>query len=251
LQVKQKGIDPYEVEVEKALEIVRRYLPEWKIPEDLILDAETLNQISRIIDLQSEWLRNRASSMYVDPLMIELKVRALNPKTLSDIFIESWHPPLEMERLTQERLKESIEYWKELPPLEERLKGLPAPPSAELELTSMDALLRSGLLSEKTFDEVLQMFWQELKDRSKVGKETYWSFILADTYEETILRAYITSFLVSYGYATLEMDPLKEDVFLIPFEEERRPVEKKWSFSMPISIDYETWKKMKEGKRIE
>jgi len=251
LQVKQKGIDPYEVEVEKALEIVRKYLPEWEIPEDLILDAETLNQISKIIDLQSEWLRNRASSMYVDPLMIELKVRMLNPRTLSDIFIESWHPLLEMERLTPERLEESIEYWKQLPPIEERLKEFPAPPSAELELTSMDALLRSGLLSEKTFDEVLQMFWQELKDRSKVGKERYWSFILADTYKETILRAYITSFLVSYGYATLEIEPMKEDVFLIPFEEERRLVEKKRSFSMPISIDYETWKKMKEGKQIE
>ena len=249
MQVKQKGIDPFEVEIEKALETVRKYLPEWEIPEDLIIDAETLNQISKIIGLQSEWLRNRALSTYVDPLMIELKVRALDLGSLSDIFIKSWHPVLVMERLTPKRIKESIEYWKQLLPIRERLEKLPVPPLTEFELTSMDALLRSGLLSEKTFNEVLQMFWQELKSKSKeVGKEQYWNFILADTYEETVLRAYITSFLVSYGYATLEVDPLKEDAFLIPFEEVRKPVEKTRSFSIPISIDYETWKRMRRGK---
>ena len=249
LQVKRKGIDPFEVEVEKALKTVRKYLPEWEIAEDLILDAETLNQLSKIIGLQSEWLRNRVLSTYVDPLMIELKVRVLNPGSLSDIFIKSWHPVLGMECLTPERIRESIEYWKRLPPIEERLKKLPAPPFTKFELTSMDALLRSGLLSEKTFNEVLQMFWQELKERSKeVGKEEYWHFILADTYEETVLRAYITSFLVSYGYATLEVNPLKEEVLLIPFEEEKKLVEKKLSFSIPISIDFETWKKMRGGE---
>lgn len=249
MRVKQKGIDPFEVEVEKALETVRKYLPEWEIPEDLILDAETLNQISNIISLQSEWLRNRALSTYVDPLMIELKVRGLDPKRLSDIFIKSWHPVLVMERLTPKRIKESIEYWKQLPPIEERLKKFPVPPLTKFELTSMEALLRSGLMSEKTFDEVLQTFWQELKSRSKeVGKEQYWNFILADSYEETVLRAYVTSFLVSYNYATLEVDPIEDNVFLIPFEKVSKPVEKKKSFSIPISIDYETWKKMRKEK---
>ncbi len=248
LQVKQKGIDPFEVEVKKSLEIIRRYLPEWKIPEDLILDAEALNQISEIIALQSEWLRNHASSIYVDPLMIELKVRALDARSLSGIFIKSWHPVVEMERLTPKMIEKSIEYWKALPPIEKRLKNLPVPPFSKPELISMGALLRLGLLSEKKFSDVLQFFWQELKRQSKgAGKKRYWDFILADTYEETVLRGYITSFLVSYGYATLEVDPLKEDIFLIPLEEVKK-VEKREGFSVPISIDYETWKKMRGGR---
>ena len=36
----------------------------------------------------------------------------------------------------------------------------------------------------------------------------------ADTYEETVQRAFITSFLVTYGYATLEIDQLEEEIFI-------------------------------------
>jgi hypothetical protein len=60
----------------------------------------------------------------------------------------------------------------------------------------------------------------------------------------------MTSFLVTYGYAAIEVDPVEEEAFLIPFEERRETISKTQSVSIPMAIDYETWKQMR-GKKFE
>ncbi|MFH0897265.1 MAG: hypothetical protein V1850_04375, partial [Candidatus Bathyarchaeota archaeon] len=93
----------------------------------------------------------------------------------------------------------------------------------------------------------LQDIWEELK--KVVGERDqilYWDFIQADTYEETIYRAYMTSFLVTYGYAAMEVNPLEEEVFLIPYDERRETISKTRSVSVPIAIDYDTWLQRRE-----
>ena len=98
--------------------------------------------------------------------------------------------------------------------------------------------------------EELEVFWEELKQ--KVGGEEkirYWNFIGADTYSETIERAYIASFLVTYGYATLEVHPLEEEIFIKPFQEPRSMLGKKQMVSIPVSISFEEWTKWKGGKQ--
>ena len=87
-----------------------------------------------------------------------------------------------------------------------------------------------------------------LLDKARVGDEeriSYWSFVIADTYEDTIYRAYLTSFLVTYGYVDMEINPLDED-FLVPNEEPKVTVLKKQSISIPIAIDRDLWKSKRE-----
>ncbi len=72
------------------------------------------------------------------------------------------------------------------------------------------------MLSDREFGEELETYWQELKhktaEKGKDGKIAYWDFIGADTYEETVQRAFLTGFLVTYGYATFEIDRLEETI---------------------------------------
>ncbi|MEM2242631.1 MAG: hypothetical protein QW827_03040, partial [Candidatus Bathyarchaeia archaeon] len=78
------------------------------------------------------------------------------------------------------------------------------------------------------------------------GKIRYWDFIGAETYEETVYRAFLTSFLVTYGYATLEVYPLEDEIFIKPFEKQQRRTAKKQLVSLPIAITREEWEKWKE-----
>lgn len=94
------------------------------------------------------------------------------------------------------------------------------------------------------------MFWKELKQ--KVGVEDkirYWDFVGAETYAETLRRAYMASFLVTYGYATLELHRLEEEMFLRPFEEPKSLVGKEQLVSIPVSVSFEEWNRWREGKQ--
>jgi hypothetical protein len=70
-----------------------------------------------------------------------------------------------------------------------------------------------------------------------------------DSYEETLRRAYMTSFLVTYGYATLEVHRLEEEVYVKPFEKPISMVGKKQVVSVPVSLSYEEWRKWKNRQQ--
>ena len=82
------------------------------------------------------------------------------------------------------------------------------------------------------------------------GKILYWDFIGADTYEDTVERAFLTSFLITYGYATLEIHPLEEEIFIKPFEKPNIQILTQQSISIPIAVTYENWQKWKRGELI-
>ena len=75
-----------------------------------------------------------------------------------------------------------------------------------------------------------------LQKKASDGKIRYWDFIGADTYEETVQRAFLTSFLVTYGYATLEIDRLEEEIFIVPYDKPRTQVLTEQSISVPIAV---------------
>jgi hypothetical protein len=108
-----------------------------------------------------------------------------------------------------------------------------------------EELLRLGFVSETAFNQMLNELWDELKEKAAGGKIDYWEFIFADSYEETLRRAYLTSFLLTLGYGTLEVDPIKDERFIVPF---KKPVQasQKQAVSVPIAMNKEQWEKVKE-----
>ena len=117
---------------------------------------------------------------------------------------------------------------------------------------SRDELIKERVLGDKFFSEELEAYWQELKlkvkEKGADGKMFYWDFIGADTYEETVERAFLASFLISYGYATLVIRPLEEEVFIKPFEKPNTKIQSQQSVSIPIAVTYENWQKWKRGE---
>jgi len=148
-------------------------------------------------------------------------------------------------------LAEAMRYWDGLVPIRERWKDFEVPDFA-MGFTSRDELIKEQVLGDKFFSEELEAYWQELKmkvrEKGADGKMFYWDFIGADTYEETVERAFLASFLISYGYATLVIRPLEEEVFIKPFEKPNTKIQSQQSVSIPIAVTYENWQKWKRGE---
>jgi hypothetical protein len=246
--IEEVGVDPFLVNVDNVLGIIRRYFPEWKNPEELCLDAEAVHEIASAIRSQSEWVKHRSTSLYTDPFLIEEKLQRLPKEEIASIFLKSWHPIVELEQISPHSLTEAIRYWQGLIPIDERWPRTPQF-AAETGITTREELLRQQIIADKEFSKELEALWRELQKKTGGAERMeYWDFVGAETYEETVRRAYMTSFLVTYGYATLEVDRLEEMVYIVPFA---RQVSKAGSSraSLPIPLSVEDWENWKRGRR--
>ncbi len=187
--VQQKSLDPFIVNIAEDIEKVKEYFPEWKLPEDLVLDAETVNCLASIVRLQGEWVKNRSTSLYTDPFLLEEKLRKLSKEEIIDTFAMAWHPIVEFEQISLHSLQEALRYWQELLPMEERWKQ-ETPTEVQSGTTTREQLLQEQILKDKAFSEELEDFWDELKtcvsEKGENGRVEYWDFIGAETYDETV-----------------------------------------------------------------
>ena len=251
MAIENRAVDPFLLDVDDVIRVVKEYFPQWEEADDLNLDSEAIHHLASVIKLQSEWVKHRSTSLYTDPFLLEEKIMQAGKEEMLDVFLGAWHPLVELEQLSLHSLAEAMRYWEGLLPLKERWPEL-AVPEVALGLTSRDDLIRQRILGDKVFSEELEGHWRNLKEKVQEkgvgGKMFYWDFIGADTYEETVERAFLTSFLITYGYATLEIHPLEEEVFIKPFETPNTKMHTQQSISIPIAVTYENWQKWTRGE---
>ena len=235
--VDEKILDPFEVEVCEILETLRGLLNKYKSFEDYCLDAEAINSLSKVVKLQEEWIKHK-SKPYLDLETVKSKIRNIKTKKLAEILLESWNPIATIKALPIKKLEEALKYWKNLAPQKLRMKKLNLQDTPQIEVMSWKEVENQKLMLKREFEKILKDLWELLKNKAKNGKISYWNFIHSNIYEEFIVKAYLTSFLISYGYAELITDPLKNEIFLIPKSEPKKSG-KISSFIIPIS--YEKW----------
>ena len=69
--------NPFDVDIREKILILKQRLPELKFLDELLVDAEAMLELTQIVKLQDQWLKSRASSLYIDPLLIQMKVKLL------------------------------------------------------------------------------------------------------------------------------------------------------------------------------
>jgi hypothetical protein len=246
--VEERGLDPFLINIDDLIRVIRKYFPEWELPEDLVLDAETIHHLASVIKTQSEWVKHRSTSLYTDPFLLEEKIKRLSREQLATVFLKSWHPTVELEQISPQSIMEAIQYWNQLIPIDERWQKTTYT-ETETGTASKQDLMEQKILAEKMFSEELEALWQELIQKAgEDEKIKYWNFIGADTFDQTVRRAYLTSFLVTYGYATLEILRLEEEIFIKPYKKPVSLAGKKQVVSVPVPISFEEWVKWKEGR---
>ncbi len=215
--------DPFNVNVKEHIEALRRLLPEWKELDEILADVEAMALLSRIVELQEKWVRYQASSLYVDPLLVELKIVASTPERLAEVFAGSWHPILKIEQVSKMELMNAINYWNRLLPFDKRFVE---EFGQQRGLASFDAkrLVEMKILTE---EELNRRFWEvygELKPMLDLhGKVDYWKFVEGKDSNETIARAVILSHIVSSGLASIEVKPLEDNIFIVKPKLSKQP----------------------------
>ncbi len=244
-------VDPFLLNVDEIIRIVQEYFPQWDQPEDLNLDAEAIHHLASVIKLQSEWVKQRSTSLYTDPFLLEEKIMQKNQTEITNAFLQAWHPTVELEQITLHSLSEAMRYWNALVPLKDRWPELNVPETAT-GIASREELIDQSIIRDEAFSAELERYWLQLKgavqEKGVDGKVFYMDFVGADTYEETVQRAYITSFLITYGYATLEIIPLEDEIYISPLEEPSAKLSKQ-AMSVPIALSFDSWQKWKRGEK--
>jgi hypothetical protein len=136
--------------------------------------------------------------------------------------------------------------------MDERWKQ-PAPEEVQVGSATREELIKEKILRDQLFSEELENFWQQLKtevqQKGENGRILYWDFIGAETYEETVQKAFMTSFLITYGYATLQIYPLEIEMYIKPNEKPETKITSKQLVSIPIAVSFEDWTKWKRGEQ--
>ncbi|HID17170.1 TPA: hypothetical protein EYP26_02625 [Candidatus Bathyarchaeota archaeon] len=243
--IEKRRLNPFLLEIPKALKTLKEYLALCRRFEDYCLDARTLNALSKVVALQNTLLLFQSSKLYVDPKLLKEKILRLPLAGLAEAFLKSWHPVVELEQLTNESLRTALLRWGLMAPYAERRRKHWSPTLEPTSIYLKD--FSSGRLAKpKEFSETMKEVLREMQKVAEgKGSVDYWKFIIGKDFSKTVKRAYVTSFLVTYGYASLVKD---EDggIRLYP-NETQKSVENETPASFPISIDPELVKKVAGG----
>jgi len=90
--VENRSLDPFLIDVDEIISTAKEYFPEWKLPEDLCLDAETIYHLASVVKLQNEWVKHRSTSLYTDPFLLEEKLNRIEKEEIIETFLKAWHP---------------------------------------------------------------------------------------------------------------------------------------------------------------
>ncbi len=212
--VSSSSVNPFEVNIREKLLILKKHLPDWNVIDVMLKDSEAMQQLVAIVKLQDQWLKHRASALYIDPLLLELKIQLISKEELAECFAKCWHPIAQIDQLTPRGLEKAFIYWRELVPFSERFKDQFGSYGQQIGAIGLEELESLSIFTKEEFETRLNAVNKELVERSNGREMDYRDFIKGKDPEETALRGYLVAFVVTEGRATLRTDPLTEQIFI-------------------------------------
>ncbi len=213
--IENRRFNPFLLDVGEALRVIRLHSKSWQTLKDHLLDMRAITSLARVVGLQSAHLRFQSSSLFIDPEMVKKKVETMSREQLAEFLLLSWHPIIELEQLTLTSTKEALEFWDSMVSFFERRRRLQTGPFDVPGSADSSELSSLRIIEEKTFTKRLEEVWKEMKQKAGEQERTeYWTFVRTTSFAQTVLRAQMVSFLISYGMAALERK--REKLFLIP-----------------------------------
>ncbi len=231
--VETSSANPFDVDIMEKILLLKSKLPQWRFLDELLVDSEALLELTQIVKLQDEWLKHRASSLYIDPLLIQLKIKLLSREALIDAFVKSWHPVAQLDQLSPRGLERAFVYWRDLAPMNERFRNEFGGYGAKPGVVDYQELVSLGVFTKDQFEKSLADLHAELLSKSDGQWIDYAEFVGAKEFETRVRRAYLLAFLISEGRASLKTEPLTGRIWTIGLSEKAGGPSKSVAISVP------------------
>src|SRR3984893_7139103 len=205
--IQSSSVNPFEVDIREKLLVLKRHLPEWNVIDVMLKDSEAMQQLVAIVKLQDQYIKHRASALYIDPLLLELKIQLISKEELAESFAKCWHPIAQLDQLTPRGLEKAFVYWRELIPFSERFKDQFGNSGQKTGVIGLEELESLSIFTKEEFEGRLNAIYKELAEKSNGKEMDYRDFIKGKDPEETALRGYLVAFVVTEGRATKRPDP--------------------------------------------
>lgn len=199
------GADPFSLELQPRMSKLRKLIRRSLEFKHIELDVEALYNFALIVYNQSRHLKDRSSVLYVDPFLVRLAILGSSTERLADVFLRSWRPSAGRDVLSHEMMRKSYYYWNNLKEyaIEE---GRTEPLLGE----SLESL---GIRYDELISEGMSEMYDELRNRG--GKVLYEDLVGGGDLNERLRRAVLISFMLTYGYALVEKEPLKRRFWIV------------------------------------
>ena len=211
--IQSSSVNPFEVDIREKLLVLKRHLPEWDAIDVMLKDSEAMTQLVAIVKLQDQWIKHRASALYIDPLLLELKIQLITREELAECFAKCWHPIAQVDQLTPTGLEKAFVYWRELVPFADRHRD-EFTVGEGAGIIGLEELESLSIFTKEEFETRLNAITKELVEKTSGKEIDYRGFIQGKDPEETALRGYLVAFVVTDGRASIRVDPLTEQIFI-------------------------------------
>src|SRR5437867_12148602 len=78
ISIENRKFNPFLLDIAEALSIIRRHTNQLRTLEDHLLDILAITSVARGVGLQSAHLRFQSSSLFIDPIMVKLKLHSIS-----------------------------------------------------------------------------------------------------------------------------------------------------------------------------
>lgn len=202
-EVIDKTIDPFVVDIRENLKKLREGLSEMD-ERTLVMNMVALLKIIYVIALQQEDVKKRASRLYLDPFLMEVRIMGLSREGLAESFLKAFRPIAENEQATMGFMRIAYGYWANL-----REYSLPGGGEAP-EAGTLNTLAEILPMEEADLEEEMR----KVLDEMDPGMVDYYDFIGKGGEERKVFRALVLSFLMMRGLVGVVQDPLKNRVWV-------------------------------------
>ena len=210
-------IDPLEISVPDLIASLDRIYPKLKDIVEIELDSEAIKEISSVLEHQATFIERHSRIGELFAQIILDKIKSLSTVKLVEIFRKCWKPILYVEQIGEGDIHRAVEYWRTVTPY-------------SLKIGVQEGAVEEARekLKVERFIEKVEKLWMEL---SLKGPVPYEDFIAGKDRAERFERAYIVSYLLTYGYARVKVE--NETLILEALERRKLPVN---GFTLPIVL---------------
>ncbi|MCX8184011.1 MAG: hypothetical protein N3F08_06310, partial [Crenarchaeota archaeon] len=149
-------------------------------------------------------VKKRASRLYLDPFLMEVRLMGLDRERLAESFLKAFRPIAENEQATLGFMRLAYGYWVNL-----REYSLPGGREA-YEAGTLDMLAEILPMEEADLEKEMERLLGEIEN----GMVDYYDFVRREGEDRKIFRALVLSFLMMRGLIGVVQDPLKNRVWI-------------------------------------